>query len=718
MQSEPTATAPVTDPASNSTSSPPNSAVPSAENLPDESTLLQPETPNASTGNDSSSTSRLDCTVPDDNNLPTPPPAVQRQLDNPALPSSSSVNVEMPKKRGGARDDLVVSKAQSDFIETVKAAAKQLMDQHQEVPFWFEPPNSAFDYPKKDAFTVKKVFVWVPEFQFPKMYPNNNLPASPTCDPKARAKVTREAWSRPRRVVMDDQCCYILCYRYKCEHSSHQKPGSGKDQTSEEGEILAGKTRTPASFATWDDRFLATAPLVVRNQFPFILTARSGILRSLALRLVDDVVSGKSIQAVRDCLYQSHINRFHDVELQYYSVISYFRDFWKMDDDDLPEMNATGMVATHASTNRTTTHISNFFLNSDKIKDVKERIRNPTPFGGFRDPDGIYTIFNEAEQVLWQKVMYTKSLKALAEELKLLLLRRFVAYGFPLPKVFYTDECCDDRSMLSQIVDELRQEGIVLEFPTGDHSGSSASTDMEKFDFLDDTSGVAVSKADDISASVASLRRAATDGVLGFDIEWDVDFVDGTQSKPATVQLSASDGTTFLFNLPINPTAKKKNDFPHVLKELLEDESLTFVGVGVKGDRTRMENGWKVKMTSVVDVAEFALRRKVPIYGRSLASLVETFFNKRLEKPYHLRFSRWSSSNLTKQQIHYACLDAYASIKAYNYVLANSDAFWDDIPTNCQVGDRVLLYSKNSAECLAEGQIGEWKHGGRWKEET
>ncbi|CAN0600146.1 unnamed protein product, partial [Laminaria digitata] len=46
---------------------------------------------------------------------------------------------------------------------------------------------------------------------------------------------------------------------------------------------------------------------------------------------------------------------------------------------------------------------------------------------------GIFTVFNEYEQVLWQRPMKSNSLTEIAGELKLLLHGRYVRNGFKLP---------------------------------------------------------------------------------------------------------------------------------------------------------------------------------------------------------------------------------------------------------------------------------------------
>lgn len=141
---------------------------------------------------------------------------------------------------------------------------------------------------------------------------------------------------------------------------------------------------------------------------------------------------------------------------------------------------------------------------------------------------------------------------------------------------------------------------------------------------------------------------------------------------------------------------------PKILKEFLEDPDITFVGVGIKGDATRLENAFEVEIPHVIDVALLAVERKMQIIGKSLNQICGSFLKRQLRKDNVIRISQWNQP-LSTEQINYACLDSYASILCYQHIDNHCDPIWKSPPQEIEVGRRVQLYLKASSAVVAYG---------------
>jgi hypothetical protein len=315
-------------------------------------------------------------------------------------------------------------------------------------------------------------------------------------------------------------------------------------------------------------------------------------------------------------------------------------------------------------------------------------------------------MFNEYEQILWQRPMTTASLKELKEELKLMILGRYIGRGFKLPSIYYTDECCDDREILQSVFDELKEEGFPIQLDTH-HSHLQDEQLFPELKFPTDIEPAYISTNDHASAACLTIREEMErlgSLVLGFDCEWQVIF-NSEVKHPATIQLSTYSGRCFLFHVIRGNS--KPSFLPKALEQLLEDDKIIKVGVGIKGDCTRLEKAYGVEVANIVDVAQFAISRKMEIIGHGLRDLVRKFLQHDLPKDPKIRNSNWQAKNLSHEQIIYACLDAYASVQVYMFIENNCDPIWRNVPSEQELtpNRHVLLYTKESTECAGEGVV-------------
>jgi hypothetical protein len=115
------------------------------------------------------------------------------------------------------------------------------------------------------------------------------------------------------------------------------------------------------------------------------------------------------------------------------------------------------------------------------------------------------------------------------------------------------------------------------------------------------------------------------------------------------------------------------------IKALLSDPEFTYTGVGIAGDNTRLAHR-DIQVEHFVDSATMAKQslliskedsKKAGVC--SLPGLLANFLRVSLPKDPAIRLSDWSSKTLTPAQIDYGCLDAYASVILFKFVLENSN---------------------------------------------
>ncbi|KAF0919581.1 hypothetical protein E2562_029804 [Oryza meyeriana var. granulata] len=147
--------------------------------------------------------------------------------------------------------------------------------------------------------------------------------------------------------------------------------------------------------------------------------------------------------------------------------------------------------------------------------------------------------------------------------------------------------------------------------------------------------------------------------IVGIDTEWrECRQPDGHRCyKVAVLQLCVG-RRCLVFQL-----YRANNKVPRELVDFLADPAVRFVGVGVDGDVKRLAEHCNLKVASTVDLggAAAATLGRPELKTAGLKSLALTVMGARMEKPKRITISNWAAETLTKQQVNYACIDAYAS---------------------------------------------------------
>ena len=136
--------------------------------------------------------------------------------------------------------------------------------------------------------------------------------------------------------------------------------------------------------------------------------------------------------------------------------------------------------------------------------------------------------------------------------------------------------------------------------------------------------------------------------VLGLDIEWKPVFRRNQRPNRASLlQLSSGDEALLiqLFRVPVTPR----------LLGVLADANVAKVGVGIQSDVDKLQSDWAVTVNGAVDIGA----------GMSLARVVYQLTGVHLTKDKRISRSNWEQHALSREQIIYAGLDAWAAAEAF-----------------------------------------------------
>lgn len=150
-----------------------------------------------------------------------------------------------------------------------------------------------------------------------------------------------------------------------------------------------------------------------------------------------------------------------------------------------------------------------------------------------------------------------------------------------------------------------------------------------------------------------TLREA---GVIGFDTETRPSFRRGEHHSVSLLQLSTT-SDTFLFRL-------NHIGLPDCLRELLEDEGVTKIGVSIHDDFLNLRKRFPLQPRGFIDLQAYV--KDFHIADNSLSRIYGILFDRRISKGQ--RLSNWEAPVLTSHQQEYAALDALACLHIYYHL--------------------------------------------------
>ncbi|MDY5050280.1 MAG: 3'-5' exonuclease [Candidatus Mucispirillum faecigallinarum] len=165
-----------------------------------------------------------------------------------------------------------------------------------------------------------------------------------------------------------------------------------------------------------------------------------------------------------------------------------------------------------------------------------------------------------------------------------------------------------------------------------------------------------ITVVDNISKAEEALDKIFAAKCIGFDTESRPAFFKGQKFPVSIIQLATNE-EAFIFQL-------KYVRFAGRLVELLSDESIIKVGVGVQDDIRRLNELCKFKHGGFFDLSAEMKRKGVVQSGAR--ALTARYLGRKLVKSSQK--TNWSVSRLTERQLEYAATDAWICLQLLDYV--------------------------------------------------
>lgn len=307
-------------------------------------------------------------------------------------------------------------------------------------------------------FIRPTVLFCIPELFF---YPFVKRMPCPQCGKDH--SVHKEGWneSRPRRVISMHRDYVIICKKYYCEDCKHK-------------------------FAGYDPRVIERLPQFVQNALAVFTVGRTTIDTETARQLRACISTGMSFSAFRN-LYRemSRETYYESMENFLESSIYKRKTFLPCTNTSIQKFSDYNDQSRWGANIPTTKTLSNIYAALvGRDQDVKAkmmmRIKGDVLCGDHTFAiagtvsdqkqklfEAMFTVMNENSQVLSYYLTSSTSLKEIEKPLRKLRDRYPVDGG---PRLWYTDVCCKDRSIIQDIFPSLRapdENGVsrVLEDP-------------------------------------------------------------------------------------------------------------------------------------------------------------------------------------------------------------------------------------------------------------
>jgi len=276
-------------------------------------------------------------------------------------------------------------------------------------------------------------------------------------------------------------------------------------------------------------------------------------------------------------------------------------------------------------------------------------------------------------------------------------------YGLEPPRIAFTDNL-SDRPMLEHHFPSLK-EGVqpistyddfpVLHLPS-DIMPKICSTTTQINDAI-------LSIIDNFSTFDSDTM------VVGLDTEWDVDIMARREGIPdrrktAIMQL-AYDNDVWIFQLKEHISNKS---FPAQLITFLANPQIIKVGRNVLLDLKYLQEDSTSSIAFVggIDLAHRAKEKGIINDARaSLSDLCIKVLSAVLPKDFNMRVNAEWSGDLNQDQIQYAALDAWASLKIYQKLENIRVPVSIDFTSNVPAGTKVFIYQQDRTNIIAHGTI-------------
>jgi len=176
-----------------------------------------------------------------------------------------------------------------------------------------------------------------------------------------------------------------------------------------------------------------------------------------------------------------------------------------------------------------------------------------------------------------------------------------------------------------------------------------------------------VSVIDDIDSAEYAIEFLKNEEFIGFDTESRPAFKKGEVYPISLIQFATLD-KAFLFQID-------KTGFFDSLKELLENNKIKKIGIGIDADNKKLaELSAGIKTAGFIDLKKLAEEKGIVQSGAR--ALSARYLKHRITKS--AQRSNWANSVLTNKQIKYAATDAWICVKIYPLLLKDKFKYIDE----------------------------------------
>ncbi|KAG6808594.1 hypothetical protein H0H92_003610 [Tricholoma furcatifolium] len=568
--------------------------------------------------------------------------------------------------------------------------------------FWFPKPATFFILQDTRNLSPEQLydirfFLWDPECL---------VPGGIVCPNKGcTARLQRYCHiPRPRRVVDFGTTFYIIGYRYRCRSC---------------------KSPNNVTFRSWDERILRVLPPELEAEFPANLSYRSGISRQVSMFMRTSAQHGTGMKQFSNALLVQHLQNYDILHLQYLYALApkdgslhssgpfarTFNSFLPFHDKSshglhgfvpsaqyLRDIYDTVIEQHQAELNQHMAMLTGHICAIDHSFKLAKQIAK---IDGIQVFTALLTVTNEKGEIRICNLVATKAHAqfelALAEMRKSLIL-----FGHDEPCLFYSDNM-SDKEFLEKTFPSLLQDVVPIE----------KYSHLQPLTISDDCISVkrSTTAINDAMRTILDLLPdddSETQVVIGLDSEWNVEtsergYVTG-RGQTAILQIAVEKK---VYILQIGQMLAG-SELPLVLKQVLTNPRIIKVGRCVASDLKYLEQVCRSDIPFVggIDIASLAKKKLVVSSARvSLSDLCAIVLNRCLKKNVSERTScAWEEEELTRAQIRYAALDAWASLLVYHVLVSipTPVPLCDILP---EAGTSVLLYASDKSRPAAQGTV-------------
>ncbi|KAG2219719.1 hypothetical protein INT45_006051, partial [Circinella minor] len=549
--------------------------------------------------------------------------------------------------------------------------------------FWVHPKDPYFALMKSDlnpaALYLPRVFLWFPHLLIDKVL------ECPKCKEKAlecseckkkgsecskhakQSELRQKGYTQTpyaRRVVDLNGCFYIMGYRYEC-----------KDKN------------CSAIFISNDARIIRQLPKVLQCEYPGYMTHQGGLSKTVGDLYRLCVQNSVGPKRFHNILRELHRLTYARRYLQYLQAVfirqqqqpTLRQHLFKEEIISFSTFDDRSKYAGHVPSPQYlrsfyTAYLAELRSFMDKQMEILDGkylkgdhtfkiIKLMSKVNGVPVFAALYTVLNEYEEIRLQFLVPTKSLSHLQYGFDKLR-EAYELYGHEQPEIFFTDNVIGDQGFLKSVFPSLLKDVIPVSEPATIEPLNIPSYPLLQIP-KDEVVIRCISQYQDIDINLDEFIKKINNQsmqVIGLDCEWPVNQRTKRQGKFSTIQIAGHDTVLVC-------CVARLDKLPGSLCKLLESDTIVKVGRNVNGDLKKIERDFKIACKGGFELGAFCKSQGAINDGRmGLARICEAVLEHTLLKDDDIRLGNWDAPQLSQNQVEYAALDAWGSLKIFDEV--------------------------------------------------